>query len=136
MDASKKKMTRIMAVIGIGLLACGAKLWLDSNAQPAVIYANTDTSAGESSSLLTEVSIYPQVTTEPAILSEPANYSEPVTGSVPATDPVSEEIPVYICGSVSTPGIYQIMPLTCWYPYGIIITHSLLVIKPVSAVSH
>jgi len=122
MDASKKKLTRILAVVGIGLLACGAKLWLDSNAQPAVIYANTDTSAGESSSLLTEVSIYPQVTAEPANPvdpenpvddanpADPANSSDPAEGSIAAADPVHEEIPVYICGSVLNPGIYQIMP--------------------------
>lgn len=116
MDASKKKLTRILAVVGIGLLACGAKLWMDSNAQPAVIYANTDTSAGELSSLFTEGSVYPSVTAEPANpaelvnSAEPAHPFEPAAGSVSADDPVREEIPVYICGAVANPGIYQIMP--------------------------
>ena len=116
MDASKKKLTRILAVVGIGLLACGAKLWMDSNAQPAVIYSNTDTSAGESSSLLTEVSVYPQVTVDsanPADLvnqADPENPADSEAGSAAESVPVNEEIPVYICGAVSKPGIYQIMP--------------------------
>ena len=122
MDASKKKLTRILAVVGIGLLACGAKLWMDSAAKPTVIYSNTDTSAGESSSLLAEVSVFPQVTVDPANPADtvnsadtvnPAdavNSSEPPAGSAAYSVPVSEEIPVYICGAISKPGIYQIMP--------------------------
>jgi len=100
MDTSKKKLTRIMAVVGIGLLACGVKLWLDTTASSAVIYANTG-SSDEAGSLSADVSsIYPTITAEPEIVPE----------TLPSYVPTPEEIPVYICGAVSNPGIYQIHP--------------------------
>ena len=100
MDTSRKKLTRILAVVGIGLLACGIKLWLDTTASPAVIYANTDSSEETGSRLAAETTIFTPVTAESAVVSEP----------FPTCVPVPEEIPVYICGAVSKPGIYQVLP--------------------------
>jgi len=100
MDTSRKKLTRIMAVVGIGLLACGVKLWLDTTASPAVIYANTDSSEEGSSLLAAETSILSSVTGKP----------ESPPESLPTCVPTPEEIPVYICGAVSNPGIYHILP--------------------------
>lgn len=100
MDTSRKKLTRIMAVVGIGLLACGVKLWLDTTASPAVIYANTDSSEEGGSLLAAETSILLSVTVKP----------ESPPESLPTCVPAPEEIPVYICGAVSNPGIYHILP--------------------------
>jgi competence protein ComEA len=100
MDTSRKKLTRIMAVVGIGLFACAAKLWLDTTASPAVIYTNSDTSEEAGSLSAAPVSICPAITGEPEIVPE----------TLPTCVPTTEEIPVYICGAVSNPGIYQILP--------------------------
>lgn len=89
-----------MAVAGIGLLACGVKLWLDTTASPAVIYANADSSEAVGSLPDAETSILPSVTVT----------SERPPESTPASVPAPEEIPVYICGSVSKPGIYHVLP--------------------------
>ena len=100
MDTSRKKLTRIMAVVGIGLLACGVKLWLDTSASPAVIYKNTDSSEEAGSLPAAETSILPSVSVTPECHPE----------SPPTCVPAPEEIPVYICGAVLNPGIYQILP--------------------------
>jgi len=105
MDTSRKKLTRILAVVGIGLLACGVKLWLDTTASPAVIYANTDSSEETCSLPAAETSVYSSVTAASAGVSEP----------IPTCIPAPEEIPVYICGAVSEPGIYQVLPASYLY---------------------
>lgn len=100
MDTSRKKLTRIIAVVGIGLLACGVKLWLDTTASPAVIYANSDASEVTGSLPTAETSAFSSVTEVSADVSEP----------IPTCVPVPEEIPVYICGAILNPGIYQVLP--------------------------
>ena len=96
MDISGKKLVRIMAVVGIGLLACGLKLWLDTNAAPAVIYTNTGGTSLESSAAA-ETTL-PQPSEETSAQAPPS----------PSPTPIPEEIPVYLCGAVSRPGIYHI----------------------------
>lgn len=100
MDTSRKKLTRIIAVIGIGLLACGVKLWLDTTASPAVIYANSDASEETGSLPAAEKAIFTSDTAGSADVSE----------IIPTCAAAPEEIPVYICGSVLNPGIYQVFP--------------------------
>jgi len=91
-----------MVVVGIGLLACGVKLWLDTHASPSVLYANSDSSKEEGSSLSEETTIY----VSPSGTGTPVPPTQPYPTSVPTP----EEIPVYLCGSISRPGIYQIIP--------------------------
>jgi len=100
MDTSGKKLSRILAVVGIGLVACGVKLWLDTQASPSVLYANSDTTQAEGTSLPEETTTFAEVS------GTSASPTQPYPTSVPAP----EEIPVYLCGSVSRPGIYHIMP--------------------------
>ena len=102
MDNSRKKLFRILAVIGTGLIACGVKLWLDTNTAPAVIYTNTDTSVKESLLL-------PEETSSPAaVTGEPVQTGQTDAAGTPAQ--TKEEIPVYLCGAILTPGIYNITP--------------------------
>jgi len=56
MNTSKKKFTRILAVVGAALIACCVKLWWDMKSTPSVVYSNiaasskdlSDTASGAS----------------------------------------------------------------------------------------
>lgn len=100
MDTSKKKHFRILAVVGIGLLACSVKLWVDLQASPAVVYADNDKQVQESSPTPAWTYALPTAVEAPQ---SPA----PV---LPTPAPPLKEIPVYVCGSVSEPGIYHVLP--------------------------
>lgn len=106
MDTSRSKLLKIIAVIGIGLIACGVKLWLDAADRPSVIYRNTDDQ--------TSADIGPDGTACSSVSSE--ENGDSVSEQVPAsestslpagTSPSSDEIPVYLCGAVKSPGIYR-----------------------------
>lgn len=106
MDTSGKKIVRIMAVVGIGLLACCLKLWFDTNASPSVIYKNTDsTSLGSSAASADEAAA--ESSAAATSLKPPEETAMQIQPSA-AQMPTPEEIPVYLCGAVSKPGIYHI----------------------------
>lgn len=100
MDNSGRKLYRILAVVGIGLLACAVKLWFDLQTSPAVVYMDNDTPASASMQIPDETAASPQLTPTPVILPSLS----------PAPAPETKKIPVYICGSVTKPGIYHVLP--------------------------
>lgn len=96
MSTSKNKLYRILAVICVGLVVCGVKLWLDASASPSVIFRNR-TDANESTNLTAEMSDSMAATTAAFQTTEPA-----------AAIVESNHIPIYLCGAVLYPGIYEI----------------------------
>jgi len=96
MMTSKSQLLRILAVVSIGLAACGVKLWADYYAKPSVVYSNESYSS-EAPTFQTDISVTPVTTSIPVI---------PSLTLPEATGP--QQIPVYLCGAVLHPGIYQI----------------------------
>lgn len=137
MDTSKKRTARIIFVVGIGIIACSVKLWMDTNTSRAVVYTASDAAVVTGS----DISLQPRQTaltgqtagnsgavgddqssgeeTNQGQTSTLGEASESTSGVV--SDDVTESaqnekanstsysIPVYICGSVSNPGIYHIL---------------------------
>ena len=101
MDSSRSKLLKIIAVIGIGLVACGIKLWLDSAERPSVIYRDNEDTAAADTGLGSSVSV--SLSSEESMNSTEASSALP-DGTVPSA---SDEIPVYLCGAVRSPGIYR-----------------------------
>ena len=101
MDSSRSKLLKIIAVIGIGLVACGIKLWLDSAERPSVIYRDNEDTAAADTGLGSSVSV--SLSSEESMNLTDASSSL-TDGTVPST---SDEIPVYLCGAVRSPGIYR-----------------------------
>lgn len=110
MDTSRSKLLKIISVIGIGLIACGIKLWLDSADRPSVLYRTTEKetsvdTGGESGLSVIESSAVNTDAVPPVNGDTAAESSDMSVGTDPA--PASDEIPVYLCGAVRTPGIYR-----------------------------
>ena len=103
MTTSKSKLYRVFAVIGIGLAVCGLKLWMDFYASPSVVYSHQSTTEA-SSGTASESSFIPAVT------SVASQTDELVSAAY-----VPTEIPIYLCGAVVNPGIYEIDPGTYLY---------------------
>lgn len=102
MDNSKNRLFRILSAAGLGLLACGVKIWLDFSRPPSVVYSNRDISSETSAE-----------TADATAAASPAPAADSMpedTSGALSTAAEPEEIPVYICGAVTEPGIYQIMP--------------------------
>jgi competence protein ComEA len=101
MDSSRSKLLKIIAVIGLGLAACGIKLWLDSAERPSVIYRDNENTVAADTGI--DDSVSASVSSE-----ERTNWTE-ASSALPdeITPSVSDEIPVYLCGAVRSPGIYR-----------------------------
>ncbi len=101
MDSSKKRKFGILITAAVGLLACGARMYYEYRAPPAVVYHNDDSSSP--ASLIGE-STYVKETTVPLSTAETPDSG--ATAIPEETRP--EPIPIYLCGSVETPGVYYV----------------------------
>jgi len=120
MDKSRNRLIRILAVVGIGLLACGVKLWFDMEAPPSVIYNNSDESSGDdiardAVSDETGLTVSTGLLPDSTLLITPGDPQQGSAAVSPTPVPTPENIPVYLCGSISSPGIYKILPGTYLY---------------------
>ena len=97
------KWYRILAVICIGMAVCGVKIWLDASHKPSVVYSNYN---------------IPVESIEVAMNSSGPLPVSPTPGTTVASQietSASGFIPVYLCGAVVCPGIYEIEPGTYLY---------------------
>lgn len=95
MDSSKKKTLGILLAIVAGLIGCGMKLLYDYRSPPAVVYQ------------LDEVADENGVVSESFSTEKETEIDSEITGNQNDVD-LQEYIPVYICGAVSSPGVYQV----------------------------
>lgn len=103
MDSSKRKTFAIIAAASIGLIACGVRLIVEYYSPPSVVYRTDTLAQGEQ---------------EPSGISTTVEAESDLSGqtmqssNLPATDVSSQTqiktIPIYICGSVAVPGVYQV----------------------------
>lgn len=103
MDSSRKKTVAIIVAASIGLIACGVRLIVEYYSPPAVVYRTDSAEQGEQ---------------DPAGSgSNPVSGTElsgqPVQGNTDSSTDVSSKIeiktiPIYICGSIELPGVYQV----------------------------
>jgi competence protein ComEA len=103
MNQVQHKWYRILAVICIGMAVCGGKIWLDASARPSIVYTSNNNPA-ESSEEATDTSSSILVSPTPGVTLEPQIETS-----------VSSVIPIYLCGAVVCPGIYEIESGTYLY---------------------
>jgi len=110
METSRSKLLKIVAVIGLGLIACGIKLWLDSADRPSVIYRNTEDQTAADTGLESSGSVSAPMEENGETASEENGDILAESSGLPGetvSSPASDEIPVYLCGAVRSPGIYR-----------------------------
>ena len=110
METSRSKLLKIVAVIGLGLIACGIKLWLDSADRPSVIYRNTEDQTAADTGLESSGSVSAALEGNGDTVSETNGDILAESSGLPgatASLSSSDEIPVYLCGAVRSPGIYR-----------------------------
>ncbi len=106
MEHAKKNTIRVILVIVLGLIACAIKLWISIHPNTAVRYTQEEAGIASTgmSSQETTISISDQ--------SPSASAEATATSTLPISD---KQIPIYICGYVMMPGIYETMPGTYLY---------------------
>src|SRR5665648_113004 len=95
MNTANQKLYRILAIAGVGLAVCGLKIWMDASVPKSVIYSNHPQTDAVSS-VLTDAT---------QSLSLAIETLPTVAAAVPS---FTVSIPIYLCGAVASPGIYQI----------------------------
>lgn len=95
MDVSGKSR-KLLIIAAVGLAACGVKLWADFRPDDPIIYQTTEAILAQ-----TDVS-------EQESLLDINSDSTDSTVTTATTDETISTIPVYICGQVLSPGIYEV----------------------------
>jgi len=107
MEHAKKNTIRVILVLVLGLVACACKLWISIHPLNRVVYsAGDDVSISSSYMSAQETTL---TATDVSLGSDVESTQTTTSSSVETT------IPVYICGSVLLPGIYDILPGTYLY---------------------
>jgi competence protein ComEA len=103
MDSSRKKTIAIIAAASIGLIACGANLIIDYYSPLSVVYrTDSGTQGGQDPAASGAIAEAGTDSSGRAIL------SDAVTGIEASSQTEIKTIPIYICGSIELPGVYQV----------------------------
>jgi len=103
MDSSRKKILAIIVAISIGLIACGVRLVVEYYSPPSVVY-RTDSGIQEGQ----DPAVGGADATVETDLSEKAIHSEDASSIETSSQTEIKTIPIYICGSIELPGVYQV----------------------------
>ncbi len=103
MDSSGRKTVAIIVAASIGLIACGVRLLVEYYSPPAVVYRTDSGESGVPDPA--GISSVPDTGTELSGLPLQGNAD---SGTAVISQTETKTIPVYICGSIEIPGVYQV----------------------------
>jgi competence protein ComEA len=103
MDSSRKKTLAIIAAASIGLIACGVNLIVEYYSPPSVVY-RTDSTEQEGQDPAASGAI-PGEGTDSSGKNTQSNTASAIDV---ASQTEIKTIPIYICGSIALPGVYQV----------------------------
>lgn len=103
MDSSGKKTLAIIVAASIGLIACGVRLLVDYYSPPSVVYKSESEGSGDQ-----EPTRSGEVTESGIDSAGRPSISDTASDAESSCSTVTETIPIYICGSVTNPGVYPV----------------------------